>query len=115
VAQHFERAVQLDFPREALDELLLHLRPVMFAELLPLLGLSGQDKVERIAWDETERGVVVLGGAAGIAAGQSFAVAPDDGLLGRAEAPGGVGAAREQGGLDGRLEAALGDVWSDCD
>ena len=109
VAQHVERAAPLDLGGEALQELLSHRRAVVLLELLPFLGLRGEDEVHRVARQETERAVVVLGTPPAVAARRVLAVGRQR-LLRDARGGRRVGAVLEQPLLDGVLEAPLGDV-----
>ena len=58
--EDFESAAPLDLGREALQEPLPHLGPVVLREPLPFLRLGGLHEVEDIARQEAERPVVVL-------------------------------------------------------
>src|SRR5690606_24646221 len=110
VAQHVERPASLDLGGEPPDELLPYCRAVVLLELLPFLGLRGEDEVQHVARQQAERAVVVLGLALAVTAGRGLAVRrrtfPDRRRVARA----GVGAILEQPALDRLLEGALGDL-----
>src|SRR5712692_5758075 len=110
VPQHVERAAPLDLGGEALEELLLDRRAVVLLELLPLLGLRGENEVHHVARQEAERAVVLLGTALAVATRRRLAVGrrwfADDRRVARAC----IRAVEEQPALDPLLEGTLGDL-----
>ncbi len=112
LAQHVERAAPLDLAGEALQELLRYRRAVVLLEPFPLLRLRGEDEVHHVARDEAERAVVVRGRALAVTARQGVAIGQRR-LADNSRVSGtGIGAVLEQPALDGLLEAALGDLWT---
>src|SRR5688572_3213792 len=74
VAQHVERAAPLDFRSQSLEELLPDRCAVMLLEFLPLFRLGREHEVDDIAWQQTERAIVVLRTTPSIPAGRRLAV-----------------------------------------
>jgi hypothetical protein len=111
MAQHSERTAPLDLGGDALQKLLAHrLLAVVLREPLPLLGLCGEHEVHRVARQEAQRPVVVLGRALAEAAGRRVAVGRRGLADGVRRARAGVRAVREQTARDRLLEGALGDL-----
>jgi hypothetical protein len=48
VAQHIKGATTADLTREPPAESLLHFRPVVLPELLPFLGLGGEQEIQNV-------------------------------------------------------------------
>ena len=111
VSQHVERAPAANLAREPPEEARLDVRAVVLPELRPLRRLRGEEEVEHVGRDQAEAAVVVVVAALVVAAGQ-WVVAEGGGGL--AKFAGvlrvGVGAAAEEGALDGLLEVAFGGV-----
>ena len=68
VAQHVEGAAPGDLAGEPREEARLHVGAVVLPELLPLLGLGGEEEVDDVGRDLAEGAVVVLRPAPVVAA-----------------------------------------------
>ena len=113
VAQHVEGPAPGDLAREPAEEPGLDVGAVVLSELLPLLGLGGQEEVDDVRGEQAERAVVVLRPAHEVAARRRLVAERRRRLSHRRYvARACVGAVAQQRAFDGGLEGALGNVRS---